>query len=129
MLSDNKCKHRCQPIPSSVPHLTPARTVRHTWYQGHYFASQEFHTPVFTFSTLLLSCCSVRIYILPILQACASRSYLNILTFNNFIFRTLPTDNRRILNPEVSTSGTVQSRIVYPSARPDPRIRIRHCNK
>jgi hypothetical protein len=127
--SDNKCKHRCQPIPLSVPHLTPARTVRHTWYQGHYFAPHVSHTPVFVFSIPLLPCCLVRIYILLILQAYVSRSYLNILTFNNFIFCTLPTDNWRILNLEVSTSGTVQCRIVYSSARPDLRIRIRHCHK
>ena len=63
------------------------------------------------------------------LQAYSSRSYLNNLTFNNFIFCTLHTDSWRILNQGVSTSGTVQCRIVYPSARPDLRIRIRHCHK
>ena len=102
--SDNKCKQRCQPIIPSVPHLTPARTVRHTWtwYQGHYFGSHVSHTPVFVFSNPLLPCCLVRIYIFLILQAYASSSYLNILTFNNFIFCTLPTDNWQILNTEVS---------------------------
>lgn len=127
--SDNKCKHRCQPVPPSVPQLTPAPTVRHAWYQGHYFASHVFHTPVLVFSIPLLPCCLVRIYILLNLQAYASRSYLNVLTFNNFISCALRTDNWRIINPGVSTSGTVQCRTVNPSASPDLRIRIGHCHK
>jgi hypothetical protein len=127
--SDNKCKHRCQPIAPSVPHLTPARTVHHSWYQG----------PLFCFTRLSHTCFRVQYLIAPVLysvnlytsglQAYALCLYLKNLTFNNYIFCTLHTDNWRILNPEVSTSGTVQCRIVYPSARPDLRIRIRHCHK
>jgi len=89
--------------------------------------------PLFCFTRLSHTCARIQYPIAPVLFSAnlytSESTSVCVLTFNNFISCALRTDNWRIINPAVSTSGTVQCRTVYLSVRSDLRIRIGHCHR